>query len=262
MRAVRTQAGIRMKPAAAIIPAVAALLLHGGLALIAANLLSPKDKAREPPKPIEVALIPQEPPAQPSPPVPVLAPAPPPQPAPPAPSVPSAPPVPPAPLSAAPPAPAKVERKRPPPKPRAERKPALEPQPSQPQTAAPAIPPEERPAPSATPSATSTAPPAAAPPSPPRTPVSISASYAATNRRPEYPRLSRQLEEQGTVVLRVLVRADGTAGAVEIRTSSGFALLDQSARSAVQTWRFNPATQDGKPVDEWFLIPIPFKLQN
>lgn len=64
------------------------------------------------------------------------------------------------------------------------------------------------------------------------------------------------------MVLRVLVRADGTAGVVEIRTSSGSALLDQSARNAVQTWRFNPATNDGKPVDEWFLIPIPFKLQN
>lgn len=244
-----------MKPATALLPAAAALLLHGCLALIAASLLSPKDKAREPPRPIEVALIPEEPPA------------PPPLPAPPVPPAPSpvAPPAP-APAPSPPPPPPAAEKKRPSPKPRAERKPAPAQPPARPQTAAPAVQPEERPPPPAA----VTAPPASAPatetPSaaapPPRTPVSISASYAATNRKPEYPRLSRQLEEQGTVVLRVLVRADGTAGAVEIRTSSGSALLDQSARNAVQTWRFNPATQDGRPVDEWFLIPIPFKLQN
>lgn len=64
------------------------------------------------------------------------------------------------------------------------------------------------------------------------------------------------------MVLRVLVKADGTAGAVEILTSSGYPLLDESARTTVQTWRFKPATIDGKPVAEWYQVPIPFKLQN
>ncbi|WP_151636567.1 energy transducer TonB [Noviherbaspirillum aerium] len=249
-----------MTAATAIIPAVAALLLHAGLALVAANMLSSKATPREPPRPIEVALIPEQPPAMPA------------QPVPPSPTIPPAPPLPsPAlqpPVPAAPP----VERKKPPPKPRIERKPAPAPRPDAP-AKPPAAQPEDssaapgsdiatpRSAPGPDPSPPAAAA-AAAPPSPPRTPVSIPASYAATNRKPEYPRLSRQLEEQGTVVLRVLVRADGTAGTVEIRTSSGFPLLDQSARNAVQTWRFNPATSDGKPVDEWFLIPIPFKLQN
>ena len=51
-------------------------------------------------------------------------------------------------------------------------------------------------------------------------------------------------------------------GEVQVRTSSGFPLLDEAARSAVQTWRFNPATSDGKPVAEWYLVPIIFKLSN
>jgi protein TonB len=63
-------------------------------------------------------------------------------------------------------------------------------------------------------------------------------------------------------VLRVFVKADGTASQIEIKSSSGYPLLDQSAKTAVQSWRFNPATSDGKPVADWFLIPIPFKLQN
>lgn len=64
------------------------------------------------------------------------------------------------------------------------------------------------------------------------------------------------------MVLRVLVKSDGTAGAVEVKSSSGYRLLDNSARSTVQTWRFNPATVNGKPLDEWYEVAIPFKLQN
>jgi protein TonB len=108
------------------------------------------------------------------------------------------------------------------------------------------------------------APPTPAPtPAPPaRTGVSIPATYAASNRKPDYPALSRRYEEQGTVVLRVLVKADGTAGAVEIKSSSGYPLLDESARKTVQTWRFNPGTSDGKPIAEWYQLSIPFKLQD
>jgi protein TonB len=113
----------------------------------------------------------------------------------------------------------------------------------------------------ATPASPAAAPSVASAP-PARTSVSIPASYAASNRKPAYPSLSRQYEEQGTVVLRVLVKADGTAGQIEIKSSSGHPLLDESAKAAVRAWRFNPATSDGKPVADWFLIPIPFTLRN
>ena len=106
------------------------------------------------------------------------------------------------------------------------------------------------------------APPAPALPAPPaKTGVSIPATYAASNRKPDYPAMSRRYEEQGTVVLRVLVQADGRAGAVEIKSSSGYARLDESAKATVQTWRFHPATSDGKPIAEWYQLSIPFKLQ-
>ncbi|MEC5217028.1 protein TonB [Actimicrobium sp. GrIS 1.19] len=117
--------------------------------------------------------------------------------------------------------------------------------------------------------ATASAPPAPEPvapvpaPQPPvKTAVSLSASYAAANRKPVYPAMSRRYEEQGTVVLRVLVNPDGSAGAVQIKTSSGYPLLDAAARDAVQSWRFQPATMDGKAVAEWYQIPIPFRLQE
>lgn len=99
-------------------------------------------------------------------------------------------------------------------------------------------------------------------PAPPvKTSVS-DAAYASSNLKPPYPRLSRINEEQGTVHLRVLVKADGTVGSVEIKNSSSYPLLDESARKTVQTWRFKPATVDGKPVAEWYQLRIPFTLQE
>lgn len=112
-------------------------------------------------------------------------------------------------------------------------------------------------------------PPAPAPPSPApvvtapsKTDVSIPASYSASNQKPIYPNMSKRLGEQGTVVLRVLVKADGSAGEVEVKSSSNYSRLDQAAIDAVKTWRFNPAKIDGKAIDEWYQVPIPFKLQS
>lgn len=177
---------------------------------------------------------------------------------------------PPSPVSPTP-APRPAEKKRPSPKPRTESRTEVKPGPQPreiqespvktPETAHETSPPLPD-----TPSPVASAAPPTAPPAPatPRTPAAKTtasdAAYAASNRKPPYPRLSRANNEQGTVVLRVMVRADGTAGTVEIKTSSGYPLLDNSARNTVHTWRFNPATVNGKPVDEWYEVSIPFKL--
>ncbi len=95
-----------------------------------------------------------------------------------------------------------------------------------------------------------------------KTGISISASYAKTNQKPDYPTQSRRLNEEGTVVLTVLVLADGKAGMVEVKSSSGYPMLDQSAKDAVKQWHFNPATIDGKPIDESYSLSIPFKLNG
>ena len=111
---------------------------------------------------------------------------------------------------------------------------------------------------------TAAAPAPAAPPAPP-TPVKTAptdAAYAASNRKPLYPRVSQANHDEGTTILRVMVKADGSAGEVQLKRSSGFPLLDESARSTVQGWRFTPATVDGKPVAEWYQVEVPFKLLN
>lgn len=93
-----------------------------------------------------------------------------------------------------------------------------------------------------------------------KTGVSIPAHYAASNRKPRYPSLSIRMEEEGTVLLRALIRADGRASKVQIGKSSGHPLLDESALNAVRDWHFSPASVNNHPVDEWYQLPVTFRL--
>jgi protein TonB len=81
------------------------------------------------------------------------------------------------------------------------------------------------------------------------------------NPPPGYPRISRRNGEQGTVIVRVFISTQGTPEKAEVRTSSGFARLDQAALEAVQRWRFVPGRRNGTPEAMWFNIPVRFILE-
>lgn len=89
---------------------------------------------------------------------------------------------------------------------------------------------------------------------------SASADYL-NNPRPPYPGLSKRLGEQGKVVLRVFIEADGSASRAEIRTSSGYERLDQTALQTVLRWRYVPGKRNGVAEAMWFNIPINFVLE-
>lgn len=102
----------------------------------------------------------------------------------------------------------------------------------------------------------------AAPPGPlPVIPPSFFAAYLE-NPPPAYPAISRRLGEQGKVLLRVLVSADGRAERVELKGSSGSTRLDRAALDAVRQWRFVPARQGEKTLAAWVLVPISFQLEG
>ena len=82
------------------------------------------------------------------------------------------------------------------------------------------------------------------------------------NPRPAYPGQARRRGEQGKVLLRVYVSTDGMADKVEIQSSSGYALLDEAAVTAVRAWRFVPARQGNIPVAAWVAVPIIFRLEG
>lgn len=82
------------------------------------------------------------------------------------------------------------------------------------------------------------------------------------NPPPDYPPLSRRLREQGEVILRVYVTVEGTAGQVQIHTSSGYPRLDRAAREAVGRWKFMPARRGDETVGAWALVPIQYILKS
>lgn len=102
--------------------------------------------------------------------------------------------------------------------------------------------------------------PAAAVPAP-VTAARFDADYLQ-NPKPVYPPMSRRLGEEGKVVLRVRVSAQGGPISVEISQSSGYVRLDEAARSAVERWRFVPAKQGGEAIDSSVLVPLNFTLNN
>ena len=73
---------------------------------------------------------------------------------------------------------------------------------------------------------------------------------------PERPTAARH--RTGTVLLRVLVAADGAVAKVRVHESSGVPLLDGAAARAAHGWRFHPATRAGAPLAAWVEIPVRF----
>lgn len=81
------------------------------------------------------------------------------------------------------------------------------------------------------------------------------------NAPPAYPSISRRMREEGLVVLKVKVRADGTADAVLVQRRSGSARLDEAALAAVRRWKFVPAKRGDQAIESWVLVPIEFELK-
>jgi protein TonB len=81
------------------------------------------------------------------------------------------------------------------------------------------------------------------------------------NPKPAYPSLSKRLGEQGRVVIRVFIEADGSAKRAEIKQSSGFDRLDQAALITVLRWRYVSGKKAGVAEAMWFNVPISFVLE-
>jgi protein TonB len=82
------------------------------------------------------------------------------------------------------------------------------------------------------------------------------------NPKPVYPAASRRIGEEGRVLLRVRVSAQGLPLSVDIRQSSGFPRLDEAARAAVERWRFVPAKQGAEAVESTVVVPLQFTLDS
>jgi protein TonB len=102
---------------------------------------------------------------------------------------------------------------------------------------------------------------------PPRAPAAVAAPIEASlgyRRAPlRFPPLALRQRMEGTVLLRVLVDERGQPVDVVVEQSSGYPLLDRSARSQVlEGWMFQPAVVGGRAVKAWARVPVTFQLRG
>jgi TonB family protein len=90
-------------------------------------------------------------------------------------------------------------------------------------------------------------------------PGCITAPHAIYSPDPKYPKKERKARHRGTVVLDLVVDADGLPRDVKVwrQLSPEF---DEAAIDAVKTWKFSPATKDSKPIATQIKVEVNFHL--
>jgi protein TonB len=79
-----------------------------------------------------------------------------------------------------------------------------------------------------------------------------------SNTTPAYPQEARAGGKTGTVILKVVILADGHVADVQVMR--GDEPFVSAAVAAVKTWRYEPARYKGQPITVYRIIQIPFKL--
>ena len=79
---------------------------------------------------------------------------------------------------------------------------------------------------------------------------------------PAYPPAAREDGQEGLVILRVRISADGLPLDIALRRSSGSRVLDRAAIAAVRRWTFVPARRGSHPIESWINVPIRFRLEG
>lgn len=77
---------------------------------------------------------------------------------------------------------------------------------------------------------------------------------------PIYPQKARLVDLEGSVILAVKILENGRAVGARILQSTS-PLFDEPAVACVKRWRFEPATQDGKPVAVWCQATVRFTIR-
>jgi TonB family protein len=76
---------------------------------------------------------------------------------------------------------------------------------------------------------------------------------------PRYPAEARRAGTQGRVLIRAIIRRDGSVDNVHVLTDLPDGLGNAAAK-AVSQWRFRPATYQGEPIDVYYTVTVNFRL--
>ena len=78
------------------------------------------------------------------------------------------------------------------------------------------------------------------------------------NEKPEYPKTARAEGKTGTVILKVIIRADGSVA--EVKVMRGEEPFASAAVEAVKKWKYSPARFKGQAITVYQMVTIPFRL--
>ncbi|WP_198120471.1 energy transducer TonB [Massilia rhizosphaerae] len=82
----------------------------------------------------------------------------------------------------------------------------------------------------------------------------------ASCAKPQYPHADLQAGHQGKVQLGFLVDENGRVQESKVEASSGFATLDEAARTALARCSFHAGQENGKPVRQWTSVRYVWKM--
>lgn len=105
---------------------------------------------------------------------------------------------------------------------------------------------------------------APAPPPPPSPPSELPSSAVSYLVPPvlTWPLNSRELGEEGTVLLRVYIDERGRPSEIQVAKSSGYPRLDRQAVVVMRSTRFKPYIHNGAPQPGWASTPLVFKITD
>lgn len=96
----------------------------------------------------------------------------------------------------------------------------------------------------------------------PRTALSLNKKASQPSTAEYYPPTSQRLGEEGSTKVKICVGVNGRVTTATTEETSGFERLDEAAIKVAKLYRFNPATENGKPVEACATLPVKFNLKE
>lgn len=94
-------------------------------------------------------------------------------------------------------------------------------------------------------------------------PPKIIGGYDSILEHLVYPEKLKEAGIEGTVIVQVHVKADGSVGKTHLLLGSGYDLFDRAALEAAMKIKFKPIQPDGgKALSVWVALPVFFKLSQ